>query len=119
MDLSILNSSTRMLHCEVRKWGAHSTLFQLKQKLQSRFHQFFKFFFLKSKQKLQLHFFSRLRYAKDGQAYSAENDTLIIQETVTKFIRGFPYHLSDGTISRYFWAGGVNNTNGVVSCRTL
>ena len=57
----------------------------------------------------------RLRYAKDEQAYSAENDTIIIKETVTRFIQGFPYHLSDGTISRYFWANGINDTEGEVS----
>jgi hypothetical protein len=35
------------------------------------------------------------------------NDTLIIRETVERFISGYPFHLSDQTISRTFWAEGL------------
>ena len=48
-----------------------------------------------------------MRYAKNPTSFSADNDTFIIKEAVEKYISGYPFHLSDGTISRTFWAEGL------------
>ena len=61
----------------------------------------------------------RQRYSKKDLAMLTRNqDLYIMQETVDKYILGYPWHLTDGTISRpYSWpAEGLIELTGQV-CR--
>ena len=60
----------------------------------------------------------RMRYAdENGDSFSPVDDLYIVEETVKKYIFGYPWHLDDGTISRPYswWSEGLAEFTGQVN----